>query len=222
MNPRITIQEGTIPTDLHSESEVDARLHALKAAIPDSQRRIASSIRAAVQMLAQHGIATTRTQVEPMLRVSSYGEVEVYIYTLMLTPATLDALRQQGVQVLRTLQVDAPTPSTITARGSSARHELFATKRHTTVTSIAAGDVNRCLINEHEKITCAKSERPRTRNFPSVRRCTLPLILVSGPQVWRPPYTVYKCCSTRATRPRSRSVASLLPKKKKRWKGCCF
>ena len=54
------------------------------------------------------------------------------------------------------------------------------------------------------------------------RRCTLPLILVSGPQVWRPPYTVYKCCSTRATRPRSRSVASLLPKKKKRWKGHCF
>ncbi len=85
-----------------ASQDLASQLHALKAAIPDSQRRIASSIRAAVQMLAQHGIATTRTQVEPMLRVSSYGEVEVYIYnTSMLTPATLDALRQQGVQVLR-------------------------------------------------------------------------------------------------------------------------
>src|SRR5438128_7580410 len=84
-----------------ASQDLASQLHALKAAIPDSQRRIASSIRTAAQMLAQHGIATTRTQMEPMLRVSSYGEVEVYIYTSMLTPATLDALRQQGVQVLR-------------------------------------------------------------------------------------------------------------------------
>src|SRR5262245_23077007 len=89
-------------TALPSASEdLASQLHALKAAIPDSQRRIASSIRTAAQMLAQHGIATTRTQMEPMLRVSNYGEVEVYIYTSMLTPETLEALRQQGARVLQ-------------------------------------------------------------------------------------------------------------------------
>ena len=33
MNPRVTVQQRNIPTDLHAESRVDARLHALKAAV---------------------------------------------------------------------------------------------------------------------------------------------------------------------------------------------
>jgi subtilisin family serine protease len=78
-----------------------SQLHALKAAIPDSQRRIASSVRAAAQMVRQNGMAAARAQMEPALRFSNTGTAEVYIYTSTLTPAMLDTLRQHGVHVLR-------------------------------------------------------------------------------------------------------------------------
>jgi hypothetical protein len=38
------------------------QIHTLKMAIPDSERRMASSVRTAVQMVRQHGMATTRAQ----------------------------------------------------------------------------------------------------------------------------------------------------------------
>ena len=41
------------------------QLHALKTAVPASQRRIASSVRAAVQMVSQNGMDAARAQVEP-------------------------------------------------------------------------------------------------------------------------------------------------------------
>ena len=77
------------------------QLQALKTAVPASQRRIAASVRAAVQMVSQNGMDAARAQVEPGLRLHSPGHAEVYIYTSTLPPATLDALRQHGVQVLR-------------------------------------------------------------------------------------------------------------------------
>ena len=46
-------------------------------------------------------MATARAQVGPGLRLHSPGYAEVYIYASTLPPATLDALRQHGVQVLR-------------------------------------------------------------------------------------------------------------------------
>src|SRR5262245_53612472 len=94
----VSAQDTALPG---ASQDFASQLHAMKAAIPDSQRRVAASIRAAAQLLAQHGIATAQTQMEPMLRVSRYGEVEAYIYTPPLTPAMFDALRQQGVRVLR-------------------------------------------------------------------------------------------------------------------------
>src|SRR2546425_7093369 len=78
-----------------------SQLHTLKTAVPDSQRRIASSVRAAAQMVAQHGVAAARTQLDPMLRVRSAESGEVYISTSTLTPATLATLRQHGVHVLQ-------------------------------------------------------------------------------------------------------------------------
>jgi hypothetical protein len=77
------------------------QLQALKTAVPASQRRIAASVRAAIQMVSQNGMDAARAQVEPGLRLPSPGHAEVYIYTSTLPPATLDALRQHGVQVLR-------------------------------------------------------------------------------------------------------------------------
>ena len=77
------------------------QLQALKTAVPASQRRIATSIRTAVQMVSQNGLDAARAQVEPGLRLHSPGYAEVYIYTSTPPPATLDVLRQHGVQVLR-------------------------------------------------------------------------------------------------------------------------
>ena len=77
------------------------QLQALKTAVPASQRRIATSIRTAVQMVSQDGLDAARAQVEPGLRLHSPGYAEVYIYTSTPPPATLDVLRQHGVQVLR-------------------------------------------------------------------------------------------------------------------------
>ena len=83
-----------------ASQDLATQLHTLKMAIPDSQRRIASSVRAAAQMMRQSGMATARVQLGPALRVDSAG-VEVYIYTSTLTSAILDTLRQHGVRVLR-------------------------------------------------------------------------------------------------------------------------
>ena len=83
-----------------ASQDLATQLHTLKMAIPDSQRRIASSVRAAAQMMRQSGMATARAQLGPALRVHSTG-VEVYIYTSTLTSAILDTLRQHGVRVLR-------------------------------------------------------------------------------------------------------------------------
>ena len=84
-----------------ASQDLASQLHALKTSVPDSQRRIASSVRTAAQTVTQHGVATARTQMAPMLRVNGAGAFEVYIYTSTLTSATLGTLQQQGVQVQR-------------------------------------------------------------------------------------------------------------------------
>jgi len=84
-----------------ASQDLASQLRALKAAIPASQQRMASSVRTAAQMVTQHGMAAARTEMEPLLRFHGLGAAEVYIYTTVLTPATLDTLRQHDVQVLR-------------------------------------------------------------------------------------------------------------------------
>ena len=84
-----------------ASQDLVTQLQALRAAVPDSQRRIASSLRTAAQMVSQNGMDAARAQMEPALRLHSPGQAEVYIYTSTLTPATRDTLRQHGVQVLR-------------------------------------------------------------------------------------------------------------------------
>ena len=54
-----------------ASQDLASQLHALKISVPDSQRRIASSVRSAAQLVAQRGVAAARTQMEPMLRVRS-------------------------------------------------------------------------------------------------------------------------------------------------------
>ena len=53
-----------LPSSAASQ-DLARQLHALKMAIPDSQRRIASSIRAAAQIASQSGMAAARAQLEP-------------------------------------------------------------------------------------------------------------------------------------------------------------
>src|SRR5215510_6790918 len=71
------------PPSTSASQDLTSQLYALKAAIPESQRCIASSIRTAAQMMAEHGIATTRTQMEPLPHISNRGEVDVYLHTSM-------------------------------------------------------------------------------------------------------------------------------------------
>src|SRR5712691_1101108 len=84
-----------------ASQDLASQLHALKISVTDSQRRIASSVRSAAQIVARHGVAAARMQLEPMLRVRSAEIVEVYIYTSILTPDTLATLQQYGVHVLQ-------------------------------------------------------------------------------------------------------------------------
>src|SRR2546422_82237 len=79
-----------------ASQDLASQLHTLKTSVPDSQRRIASSVRAAAQMVAQHGVAAARTQMAPILRVRSAEIVEIYLSTSTLTPDTLATLRQHG------------------------------------------------------------------------------------------------------------------------------
>ena len=91
---------GLLPSPTASQ-ELATQLHTLKRAIPDSEQRIASSVRTAAQMVRQRGMATARAQMGPGVRLHSPETIEVYIYASTVTPAMLDTLRQHGVHVLR-------------------------------------------------------------------------------------------------------------------------
>ncbi len=84
-----------------ASQERATQLHTLKAAIPDSQQRIASTVREAAKIVSQNGMATARAQMGRGMRWHSSGAMEVYIYASALTQLTLDTLRQDGVRVLR-------------------------------------------------------------------------------------------------------------------------
>ena len=91
---------GLLPSPTASQ-DLATELHTLKTAVPDSERQIASSVRAAAQMVRQRGMATARAQMGPGVRLHSLGTIEVYIYASTLSPAMLGTLRQHGVHVLR-------------------------------------------------------------------------------------------------------------------------
>src|SRR5712691_2215572 len=62
-----------------ASQDLATQLHTLKATIPDSQQRIASSVRTAAQIVSQSGMAAARVQLEPGLRLHSpEAAVEVY------------------------------------------------------------------------------------------------------------------------------------------------
>lgn len=91
---------GLLPSPTTSQDDPTPR-QVLKPDVPASQWRIAASVRTAVQMVSQSGMDAARAQVEPGLRLHNPGHAEVYMYTSTSPPATLDTLRQHGVQVLR-------------------------------------------------------------------------------------------------------------------------
>ena len=82
---------GLLPSPTASQ-DLATQLQALKTAVPDSQRRIASSVRTAAQMVSQNGMAAARAQMEPGLRLHSSGNARsLYLYLdtappLHLTP----------------------------------------------------------------------------------------------------------------------------------------
>ncbi|MGE3539197.1 MAG: S8 family serine peptidase [Candidatus Tectimicrobiota bacterium] len=79
----------------------NASLQALQGTVPAAQRRLASPLRAARQLLMQHDMATAQAQFQALLRMAASGSMEVYLHTSEVTSATLEALRQQGVNILR-------------------------------------------------------------------------------------------------------------------------
>src|SRR5438094_6733804 len=91
---------GLLPS-LSASQDRATQLHTLKAAIPDSQQRIASPVRDAAKIVSQSGMATARAQMGRGMRWHSPRAMEVYIYASALTPNMLDTLRQHGVRVLR-------------------------------------------------------------------------------------------------------------------------
>src|SRR5215510_13258375 len=94
---------GLLPS-LSASQELPTPPHPVKTAIPVSQQRIASSVRAIAQMVRQDGMDTARARMGRGVRWQSPGgdgKMEVYIYASPLTQAKLDTLRQHGVHVLR-------------------------------------------------------------------------------------------------------------------------
>src|SRR5215831_17081015 len=77
------------------------QLPTLQTASPDPQGRIASSVRTAAKIVSENGMATARARMGRGMRWDSSGAPEVYIHATPLTAATLAALRQHGVRVLR-------------------------------------------------------------------------------------------------------------------------
>src|SRR5262245_19263292 len=84
-----------------ASQDLATQLYTLKAAISDSQQRIASSILTAAKIVREHGMATARAQMGRGVRWYDSRAMEVYIYASPLTSATHDTLRQHGVRVLR-------------------------------------------------------------------------------------------------------------------------
>jgi hypothetical protein len=96
---------GLLPAAAASQ-DLARQLHTLKTASTDAQGRIASSVRAATEMVRQRGLATARAQLGRALRfadtvTADAMTIETYIYASALTTATLDTWRQHGVRVLR-------------------------------------------------------------------------------------------------------------------------
>jgi subtilisin family serine protease len=87
-----------MPASSHSLAE---QIAARKTSSSTSQSRIASSLRTAAQMAAEHGVLTARTMVGRTLRLYNNGATEVYLHVSTLTPETLQVLEQHGVQVLQ-------------------------------------------------------------------------------------------------------------------------
>jgi hypothetical protein len=79
--------------------EMKAYVAARKIALSSHQRRIASFIRQAVQMLHQHGVASPRSLVPPAVPLHQDGTIEVYIYTTGYTPAQGQTLERHGVRI---------------------------------------------------------------------------------------------------------------------------
>src|SRR5262245_7201684 len=92
---------GSFLPALSAGQDLASQLYALKPSVSDPQRRIASSVRAARQIVAQYGAAAARTQMQRMLRVESAETVAVYIHISTFTPETLATLQQYVVQVLQ-------------------------------------------------------------------------------------------------------------------------
>lgn len=93
---------GSFLPALSAGQDLASQLYALKPSVSGPQGRIASSVRAARQIVAQYGAAAARTQMERMLRGDSSEIVEVYIYSIStLTPEILATLQQYVVQVLQ-------------------------------------------------------------------------------------------------------------------------
>src|SRR5262245_49739159 len=84
-----------------ASQDLATQLYTLKAAIPDSQQRIASSVRAAAKIVSESGMATARAQMGRGVRWHCSGARELYIYASQLSSAALATLRQHGVRILR-------------------------------------------------------------------------------------------------------------------------
>ncbi len=84
-----------------ASQELADPLHTPRMAIPEDQRRIAAAVRAAAQLGHASGSMSAQTRVGSVRQGQAAQGLDVYLYTTAVTPATLDTLRQAGVQVLQ-------------------------------------------------------------------------------------------------------------------------
>jgi hypothetical protein len=60
---------------------------------------------------------------------------------------------QQRIYVFGAFEGDIAAPATVAPAGSATRHELFAAEGHTSISALAAGDVDLSFVNEHAECT---------------------------------------------------------------------
>lgn len=90
-----------IPSQVVSQ-DLSAYVAARHVSSSPGQRRIATSLRAAAQMVAQYGTSMASTMVARTLRLSPDGVLEVYMHLDRLTSVEHQILQQHGVRVLQT------------------------------------------------------------------------------------------------------------------------
>lgn len=76
-------------------------LQALRVQVPMAERRVATALREARRLVGQYGMPRARAMLHPAVRMHDTSLVEVYVDLVRVDPASLEVLRQHGVEVVQ-------------------------------------------------------------------------------------------------------------------------